>query len=97
MPGGDGKDTFVCLSTRDTGTTAATRDTIKDFASGGQFDLRPFDTKTGVNGDEAFPFIGTAGFNGVKGEPHAIAEAGNTILEGNMIGDDVADFVFELT
>jgi Ca2+-binding RTX toxin-like protein len=92
MRGGLGSDTFDFNKTNES-AVGGQRDRIEDFSKVEDFiDLSTIDAKTGA-GNQAFDFIGTQGFHGVKGELRATATAsGNTIIAGDTDGDASADF-----
>ena len=102
LTGGGGGDSFSFFSLTDSGTTASARDLITDFTQGGigsdVIDLSPIDAKTGAGnpGDDAFAFIGTANFSGVKGQLRESYSGGNTIVSGDVNGDGQADFSIAL-
>ena len=62
LTGGAGNDTFVYRSTGDSNSTE--RDGIQDFLAGDLIDLSVIDANSGVAGDQAFSFIGSAAFTG---------------------------------
>jgi Ca2+-binding RTX toxin-like protein len=93
LAGGSGADLFLYQDIADSGLTAATRDRIADFLWGGdQIDLSKIDANTAVGGDQAFKFIGTAGFSGGGGQLRYFAEAGVLVVAGDVNGDRQADF-----
>ena len=47
-------------------------------------------------GDQAFTFIGNAGFHHIKGELHYVQKGCHTIVEGDTNGDGKADFQIDL-
>ena len=91
-------DTFVYLSTKDSGPGKATRDTITGFegagGSGGDvIDLQAIDADTKTANDQAFHFIGAdKAFTKAVGELRTITEGENTIIQGDVNGDGKADF-----
>lgn len=98
MTGGAGQDTFEFNSAVDTGTTFASRDLIFDFNQS-ESDLLDF---SGVDagsliGDQSFTFAGTGGFSGEEGQLRYRQTVRNTIVEGDIDGDGVADFGITLT
>jgi Ca2+-binding RTX toxin-like protein len=106
LTGGGDADTFRFNVLADS-KVGATRDVIKDFTQGGtetrdKIDLFAIDANhhTGLN--QAFHLIGTADFSS-HGSHHAYGEvryhyeSGNTIIEGDVNGNGVADFQIELT
>jgi Ca2+-binding RTX toxin-like protein len=92
MRGGLGSDTFDFNGVNES-AVGGQRDRIEDFSKIEDFiDLSTIDARTGA-GNQAFDFIGTQGFHGVKGELRATATAsGNTIIAGDTDGDASADF-----
>lgn len=100
MQGGGGADKFVYLNASDTGTTAATRDLIQDFTPGSdKIDLGAIDANGADAGDGTFSFQAASGaaFTGVVGQLHFLTSGANTIVEGDINGDKIADFQIELT
>jgi Ca2+-binding RTX toxin-like protein len=82
----------------------ASRDVITDFQHGvDDIDLRDFDAKKGIDGNQKFHWIGGANFHHLKGELHfdKVNEPGTandkTIVEGDTDGDGRADFQISLT
>jgi serralysin len=101
LTGGLGDDTFVFSSVADAGN-GATRDVITDFqgagvAGGDLIDVGPIDANTGVGGNQAFTFVGTAAFT-AAGQLHYILDVANsqTIVEGNVTGPTGAEFQIAL-
>ena len=100
MRGGLGADKFVYLFNSDTGKTAATRDLIQDFTHfSDKIDLSALDANGAVAGNGTFVFqsVKGAAFTGVAGQLHYLASGANTLIEGDLNGDAVADFQIELT
>ncbi len=89
MYGGTGADKFVFKSTGDS-VKGVNRDWIYDFshAEGDKIDLHSIDANTKHSGNDAFKYIGTAGFHHKAGELHYH----NHILAGDVNGDGKADF-----
>ena len=87
LAGGAGADTFVFRQVSDTGTTVGTADRIYDFAAGDLLDLTDI---------AAFSFIGTDAFSGAGGELRQYASGANTIVAGDVDGNNVADFLIVL-
>lgn len=74
------------------------RDTITDFAKNAdQISLVSIDANTTTAGDQAFTFIATAAFSGSAGQLRFTVAGGQTIVEGDINGDAVADFQVQLT
>jgi serralysin len=95
LTGGSGADIFLFEAPGDS-PTGAGRDRIQDFQRGSdKIDLTGIDANANANGDQAFIFIGTAGFSGRPGELHQIRLNGLTVLEGDLNGDRIADFQIE--
>jgi serralysin len=94
LVGGAGNDKFV-FNTGDTIANHALADHITDFASGDHIDLHNIDANTTVGGDQAFTFIGTAGFS-AAGQLHYATGGGSTWIEGDTNGDGSADFAIYL-
>ena len=97
LAGGAGSDTFVFKSAAET-APGLHRDHITDFTPGGPdvIDLSHIDAQTGVSGNQAFDFIGPAGFSGTKGELRAHNVGANSIVEGDTNGDGHADFSIQV-
>jgi Ca2+-binding RTX toxin-like protein len=83
LEGGNGPDMFIWVSTDETGVTAATADTIRDFdfAQGDRIDLHSVDANVYAAGDQAFAFIGTAAFSGTPGEINYYHAGGDTYIQ----------------
>lgn len=100
--GEGGPDVFVFEATTDSGVTVATRDVIWDFdaASGDVIDLAGIDADS-TNGpapNDAFDYIGFFGqFTATAGELRTLYQGANTIIEGDVDGDAIADFTIALS
>jgi Ca2+-binding RTX toxin-like protein len=96
--GDGGADKFVFTATTDS-PVGVGADRIMDFTSsqGDKIDLHLIDANTVVAGDQAFTYIGSAAFGHHAGELHAIASGTDTLVEGDVNGDGVADFQIKLT
>jgi Ca2+-binding RTX toxin-like protein len=96
LTGGGSADVFAFERTTD--STAAAFDTITDFLQGTDLvDLSRIDANTGVAGDQAFAFLGVAGFGGVAGQARVDqGTPGITALELDVNGDAIADMRIEL-
>lgn len=101
LTGGLGADNFVFTSILDfAGTTATTCDAITDFNKTQKdlIKLSQIDANTtNGSGDDPFAFIGTAAFHKVAGELRYMASGSNTLIQGDVNGDGVADFALLLT
>jgi Ca2+-binding RTX toxin-like protein len=78
-----GADTFAWNATAETGVTIATADLITDFnvGQGDRIDLSGVDANVFADGNQAFSFIGTAGFSGKPGEINYFHSGGETIIQ----------------
>ncbi|HEY0044679.1 MAG TPA: calcium-binding protein [Allosphingosinicella sp.] len=94
LTGGAGKDVFVYQSADE--STAASRDTIRDFASGDRIVLLRIDADgMSDNGNSQFAFIGDDAFRHVAGELRVTRDATDSrawLVEGDIDGDGAADF-----
>lgn len=92
LAGGAEGDTFRFRAVADTGVGATLRDIIQGFEAGlDVIDLTGMDAKSAVNGNQAFVWIGTAGFASVAGQLRLVAGV-DCVLQGDVTGDGVADF-----
>jgi len=90
MSGGAGNDIFRF---RQADIAERSIDTILDFTRGqDRIDLSPIDAKAATAANEAFAFIGTAGFHKVAGELRYQVVNGDAHVTGDVNGDGVADF-----
>jgi Ca2+-binding RTX toxin-like protein len=109
LTGGEGTDTFAIgleipgwfytNPVIDSGITAATRDVISDFVHGvDRIDVSAIDASNSyfAPGDQSFSWIGTGSFSGASGQLQQTFDGGNTIIEGDINGDRIADFQVEL-
>ena len=98
LTGNAGADIFVLQRISDSGVGIGNRDTITDFAKNAdQISLVSIDANTTSAGDQAFTFIATAAFSGSAGQLRFTVAGGQTIVEGDINGDAVADFQVQLT
>jgi Ca2+-binding RTX toxin-like protein len=89
MTGGADADRFIFNDLAESGTGPAGRDVIADFLHGQDLlDLVAIDANTEVAGNQAFTFIGSAGFSGAAGE---LRYAGS-VVSADVDGDGSADF-----
>ena len=64
-----------------------------DFAAGERIDLRPIDAIAGTLANDAFTFVGAAGFTPAAGELLGIQiDPGVQLVAGDTDGDGTADF-----
>jgi Ca2+-binding RTX toxin-like protein len=93
LTGGAGNDLFDYRSTAD--STAASRDTILDFAIGDHINVALIDADGDAsNGDQMFNVIGSAAFTHHAGELRVFedsATAGKWYVEADINGDGAAD------
>ena len=88
--GGAGRDTFKFADIAD--STLSLRDVILDFKRGeDKIDLSVIDANTTQSGNQAFNFIGAAGFSAAG----QVRFAGGVVY-GDVNGDKQADFAIEL-
>ncbi|MEA3065099.1 MAG: hypothetical protein QOJ27_1545 [Sphingomonadales bacterium] len=93
LTGGAGNDIFRYDNVSD--STPALRDGIQDFTLGDLIDLSRIDADTTLAGDQAFTFIGSAGFHNIAGELRfENISAGGPIwmIQGDTDGLNGADF-----
>ncbi len=96
MTGGAGADTFRFASGEFGGLTVTNCDRILDFshAQGDRIDLSAIDANTANGaGDDPFSFIGSDSFGHIAGQLKIAEVSGLTILEGDLNGDGLADFL----
>ncbi|WP_172332379.1 calcium-binding protein [Mangrovicoccus sp. HB161399] len=93
LTGGDGADSFFFRI-----TDAAHVDTITDFdaAEGDLVRLDQMDADAATAADDAFAFMGYAGFTGTAGELRAADLGGIQRIEGDIDGDGAADFAIDI-
>lgn len=95
--GGTEADTFQFRLVSDSKAGATLRDIIAQFETGiDLIDLTRIDANSAVTGNQAFVFIGAAAFGSVAGQLRLIAGP-NSLLQGDVNGDGVADFELQLT
>ncbi len=93
LNGAGGADTFDFNLISD--TTVAARDVINDFVHlTDKMDLSGIDANNTIAGNQAFSFLATKGaaFGHIAGQLHYLASGANTLVEGDVNGDAVADF-----
>jgi hypothetical protein len=96
--GGEGQDAFVFKVVGDSTPSSKGRDTIYDFSrkQGDMIDLSGIDADRSLDGDQAFTFIGRAGFHGLEGELRYSKIKGGVMLQADVNGDAKADFAVVL-
>lgn len=90
LVGGAGADVFLYFFANE--ARPADGERIVDFRPGDTIDLSLIDTNATLAGDQAFDFIGNAGFSGIASE----LRYGGGRLTADLNGDRVADFVVVL-
>lgn len=96
LVGGEDADRFVFLSASDSAGRHADR--IADFLAGqDRIDLSAVDADANATGDQAFAFIGAAGFSRTAGELRIQAEGGDLLVAADIDGDGRADLRILLT
>ncbi|MHC2017622.1 hypothetical protein [Methylobacterium sp. CM6247] len=92
--GRGGADTFLFKALADSASAASGRDTIQDFvrSQGDRIDLHLIDAVAGGVVNQAFKFIGAAGFHDKAGELRSVSSGSNTLVSGDVDGNGVADF-----
>jgi Ca2+-binding RTX toxin-like protein len=83
LSGGSGADRFVWRDVTDSGTAIPAMDLIVDFdpLAGELIDLSGIDANAIAAGNQAFTFIGAAGFSGTPGEVNFVQVNGETIIQ----------------
>ncbi|MDQ0470844.1 CAP domain-containing protein [Labrys wisconsinensis] len=99
LTGGAGADHFVFNSIIESTLSSANRDVILDFsrAQGDKIDLSGIDAQTGVSGNQAFHFIGTAAFGHHAGELRYAVQNGNAYVYADVNGDGTTDFSVQVS
>ena len=92
LSGGSGDDFFVYGAASD--SRGADRDMIYDFShsAGDLIDLFAIDANEGKAGNQAFDFIGSAGFSGNAGTLRVVHTRGSTILLASTDTDAQVEF-----
>jgi serralysin len=99
LTGNGGADTFS-FGTGDTGSAVGQRDLIADFTVGTDLiDLTGIDADIGLNGIDAFRFLGSSAFDGTAAALRYGYDSGRgvTTIEGDTNGDGIADFGIDLS
>jgi Ca2+-binding RTX toxin-like protein len=99
MTGGLGRDVFDFNAFTDTTKVATTRDVITDFTHlTDRIDVSTLDANIKISGNQVFSFLVTKGaaFTGIAGQLHYLAQGANTVIEGDINGDRIADFQIQL-
>ncbi|WP_205679394.1 M10 family metallopeptidase C-terminal domain-containing protein, partial [Brevundimonas lutea] len=85
-------DTFVFRSILD--STVAASDRITDLSAGDIIDLSAIDADTTTNGNQAFAFVDA--FSNQAGQATLTYQGGVTLLNLDVNGDGVADFMLRM-
>ena len=98
LTGGTGADRFT-FRPGDLAIDFANADRITDFrrGDGDRIVLAAIDANEALAGDQAFAFVGTAAFSNVAGQLRYAFVGQDTLVEGDMNGDAVADLAIRLT
>jgi Ca2+-binding RTX toxin-like protein len=96
LRGNGGADRFDFNAVTD--SRASARDQVVDFQQGtDKFDLVGVDAVGGVTGNQAFSFIGEAGFSNHAGELRIDhSDPAKTLILGDVNGDGIADFAIHV-
>jgi serralysin len=99
LVGGADADMFVFATLSQSGATQATADVIADFTAGeDKINLSAIDAvRINQTSDDAFKYIGAAGFSGVSGQLRYAVTAGVTYVQMDVNGDSVADSMIKLS
>ncbi|MGL4322217.1 MAG: PQQ-dependent sugar dehydrogenase [Paracoccaceae bacterium] len=97
LTGGQGVDVFDFDTAADSALGVVFRDVIMDFGDGAadRIDLRSVDARAGIDGNQAFSFIGSAGFSG-EGQIRSTQAGTSVILSLNTQGRTTAEMQIEL-
>jgi Ca2+-binding RTX toxin-like protein len=92
--GGTEADRFVFISVKDSTNSPKSMDIIRDFSrdQDDRIDVSAIDASTKLKGNQAFSFIGKAGFHHKAGELRYVKKSGGVFLQGDTDGDGKADF-----
>jgi Ca2+-binding RTX toxin-like protein len=97
LTGGTDPDTFMYVSTNDSGVGLGNRDLITDFQPGLEhIKLYDIDAKVGTVGDQNFKFIGKDTFT-AEGQVRFFFEGDHTVVALNTSGTSGAESQIELT
>ena len=93
-----GADLFVLTVLSDSIAPISGRDRITDFSSlaGDRIDLHLLDANANLFGDQAFTFVGLAGFSGSAGELN-YGTGVDSRIQGDVNGDALPDFAILLS
>jgi glucose/arabinose dehydrogenase len=96
LTGGAGADRFVFSTVADSPLGSTTRDMIMDFTNGqDKINLSLIDAQPGQAGNQAFSYIGTAGFTG-EGQIKAVQVGGDVVLYLNTAGTSMPEMQIAL-
>lgn len=99
LSGGTGRDSFVYTAASESTVATTGRDRIEDFshAQGDRIDLSAIDAVTGTSGNQAFTYIGSAGYSGKGGEVRVAAVTGGVLVYADLDGDKSSDMSILVT
>lgn len=99
LRGGLGADSFRYVNVAESTVAGKGRDRIMDFnqAELDQINLWNIDANSGVAGNQAFSFVGTAAFSNTAGELRYVSGPMATMVFGDVNGDGAADFAIQLS
>lgn len=97
--GNAARDIVRYLALGDSGTTAATRDTVADFHAGTEgtadrIDLSSIDARPLVNGNQAFVFV--QAFTNLAGEVRVVTSGGSTIVQVDTDSDAAPEMTIQV-
>jgi serralysin len=94
LTGGTGADQFIFSKISESTPNPSGQDMILDFSrtQGDRINLGLVDASTTISGNQAFKFIGTAGYSDKGGELRYGISGGDTFISGDVNGDGESDF-----
>jgi VCBS repeat-containing protein len=95
LAGGADNDVFIFSSVAEIGL-GVNSDRIIDFATGDKIDFSNIDANSSSAFNDAFSFIGNVAFSGVSGELRFTQNAADTLIQGDVDGDGIADFELQI-
>ena len=94
LTGDSGADVFVLNGAAETGITSTSRDVVIDFVSKvDRFDLSGVNADSTLGGNQTFTYLGSGAFTNLAGQLRY--STANGLLQGDVDGDGLADFVVE--
>jgi serralysin len=94
LEGAGGADRFIYTRVSDAPVFSNAADEIFDFtrAQGDRISLHGIDANRTLAGNQDFTFRGAAAFSGVAGQLRFITDGVDTVVQGDVSGDGLADF-----